>query len=184
MFEALFAAFSLIAVSEFGDRSQVAALLLGAKYHNQHKKVFAGAITAFAALFFIAVVLGNVVLAYIPENILRIFSSLAFIGMGLYIFLQKEEKVKIRKDKKPFLASFSLIALSEIGDKTQVAAIILASSFRDPVGTFAGAMIAETLLTGMAIFAGRLIARRIRMHWIKYVSGVVFVIFGLLTLMQ
>lgn len=53
MFEAFLAALSLVAVSEFGDRSQVAALLLGAKYRNHRRKVFLGEIAAFALLLFL-----------------------------------------------------------------------------------------------------------------------------------
>jgi len=185
MFEALLAALSLVAISEFGDRSQLAALLLGARYQSHHKKVFAGAILAFALLFLISVVVGSVMLSYIPENIVRAISSAAFIAMGLYVLLKREEeKVTMKKDKEPFLASFSLIALSEIGDKTQIAIIFLAASFHDPLGTFIGAMIAETAMAGMAIFAGKKIAERIKMHWIKYFSGVIFILLGFVSFLK
>ena len=105
--------------------------------------------------------------------------------MGLYVLLKREEeKVKTEKGKEPFLASFSLIALSETGDKTQIAIIFLAASFHDSLGTFIGAMIAETALTGMAIFAGKKIAGRIKMHWIKYLSGVIFILLGFVSFLK
>lgn len=185
MFEALLAAFSLVAISEFGDRSQLAALLLGAEYHSSHTKVFAGAVLAFSLLFLISIFIGSAIFLYVPQSALRIFSPVAFIGMGLFILLKKEEeKVKIKKDKEPFLAAFSLIALSEIGDKTQIAIIFLATNFHDTLGTFMGAMAAETLLTGMAIFAGKKISERIKMHWIKYLSGVIFILFGFISFLK
>jgi len=185
MFEALLAALSLVAISEFGDRSQLAALLLGARYQSHQRKVFSGAVLAFAVLFLISVVIGSALLFYVPENIVRVISSAAFIAMGLYVLLKREkERVKTGKDKEPFLASFSLIALSEIGDKTQIAIIFLAASFHDPLGTFIGAMIAEAALAGMAIFAGKKIAERIKMHWIKYLSGVIFILFGFVSFLK
>ncbi len=184
MFEAFLAAFSLVAISELGDRSQVAALLLGAKYHNNHKKVFLGAISAFALLFFISIVLSSLILTYLPAATVRIISAVAFLAMGALILTGKEEeKVRIKKDKEPFIASFTLIALSELGDKTQIAIIFLAAGFQDAAGTFAGAMLAASVLSGIAIFAGRLIAKRVKMHWIKYISGAIFILFGLASLL-
>ncbi len=184
MFEALFAAFMLVAVSEFGDRSQLAALLLGARYHKHHKSVFAGTVLAFAFLLIISISIGSLAISYFPESSVKIFSALAFIGMGLFILLKKEKEVKIKKDKEPFFAAFSLIALSEIGDKTQIAIIFLAASFQDAAGTFFGAITAMAFLSGTAIFAGKLIAKRIKMRWIKYVSGIIFILFGLLSFLR
>ncbi len=183
MFEAFLAAFSLVAISEFGDRSQLAALLLGAKYHRHHKKVFLGAISAFALLFFLSIVMSSLILTYLPAATVRILSAAAFVAMGAFILAGKEEeKVKIRNSKEPFVASFTLIALSELGDKTQIAIIFLAAGFQDAIGTFAGAMLAASVLSGMAIFAGRHIAKRVKMRWIKYLSGAIFILFGLASL--
>ncbi len=183
MFESFLAAFSLIAVSELGDRTQVSALMLGARYHKSHRSVFLGVMAGFALCFLIAVTLGSAVIAYFSLETVKIFSSVVFIGMGLFALLRKEnEKAEIKNKKAPFLASFSLITLSEFGDKTQIAAMLLSASLGDADGTFLGSMLAIAVLSGSAIFAGKQIAKRIRMHWIKYLSGAVFVMFGLVSL--
>ncbi len=179
MFEAFVAALSLIGVSEIGDRTQVASMLLGARYHKSHGHVFAGVMAGFAFCFLVAVTLGSAIIAYFSPGAVRTFSALIFVGMGVLTLLGKDdENVKVKDSKGPFLASFTLIAFSETGDKTQVAAMLLAASMRDPAGTFAGSMLAIALLSGAAIFAGKEAAKRISMKWVRHASGVLFILFG------
>ncbi len=179
MFEAFIAALSLIGISELGDRTQVAAMVLGARYHKSHAQVFAGVMAGFALCFLIAVTAGSIVLAYVSPATVKMLSAIVFVSMGAFILLRKDsEKVKVKDNKGPFIASFTLIVFSETGDKTQIAAMLLAASMIDPVGTFAGSMLAIAVLSGAAVFAGRLIAKRIRMEWIRYASGILFILFG------
>ncbi len=185
MLEGFIPAFVLVALSEFGDRSQVSVILLGARYKAQHKKVFLGAMLAFALLFFVSVVFGSVLIAFLPAGQLKLISAVAFVIMGLYMLLKREkEKVTVKKNKEPFLASFSLIALSEIGDKTQVAVVVLAAGMRDAAGVFLGALLAEAVLTFIGVFAGREISKKVKMDAVKKVSGIAFILFGMAAFLE
>ncbi len=84
-------------------------------------------------------------------------------------------------DLAPLISSFSIIALAEFGDKTQLAAITLSTRYK-PVYVFLSALLAVCLMDGISILAGIAIAAFIPISWLSLGSGIVFIIFGILTL--
>ena len=180
MFEGFIPAFLLIALSEFGDKSQLAAILLGARYRHHHRNVFLGTMTAFAVLMLAAILFGAALIALVPEETLKTIAAFAFVVIGVHTLVKREkENVALRSGEGPFINSFTLIALSELGDKTQLAVILLVARMHDSTGIFLGALAAEALLSFMAIFIGKEIARRTKMHAIRYAGGIIFVLFGI-----
>ena len=81
---------------------------------------------------------------------------------------------------KQFLAAFGLIFLAELGDKTQLAAIAMASETGKPWQVFLGAASALIVLTFVAVFLGAGLAKIVPTHIIQRVAGVLFVVFGVL----
>ncbi|MGB9659262.1 MAG: TMEM165/GDT1 family protein [Nitrososphaerales archaeon] len=84
-------------------------------------------------------------------------------------------------DLAPLISSFSIITLAEFGDKTQLAAIALSTRYK-PVYVFLSALLAVCLVDGISILAGIAIATFIPISWLSLGSGIVFIIFGILTL--
>jgi len=81
---------------------------------------------------------------------------------------------------KTFLSAFGLIFLAELGDKTQLAAIMMAADTKKPWQVFLGAALAMATLTFIGVFLGAGIARVVPEGIIKKVAGVLFVAFGVL----
>ncbi len=81
-----------------------------------------------------------------------------------------------------FAPSFGLVALSEIGDKTQLLAFTLATRFRKPIPILAGILVATLLNHGLSAWAGTWIAATIPPFWMAVSLGVLFLGFGLWTL--
>jgi len=182
MLEQFIAAFILIFLSEFGDRSQLAMILLASRYHKKYKMVFLGAISAFALLFLIAVIFGNFILEIIPVSLLKILSGIAFVIIGLFILIEKEnKKVKIKKGH-PFIVSFFLISLSEIGDKTQISAILLTARLGEASSIFLGAILAEALLIIFAIIFGKKLSEKVGIRTLKKVSAALFIAIGIVSI--
>ena len=182
MLEQFIAAFVLIFLSELGDKSQIAMILLASKYHKNQRMIFLGAISAFALLFLIAVIFGNFVLSIVPAYLLKILSSIAFILIGFYILIERQEKkIKVKKGH-PFIVSFFLISLSEIGDKTQISAILLTARLEDPLSIFLGAIAAETLLVIIALIFGKKLAEKISIKTLKKVSAALFIAIGIVSI--
>lgn len=81
---------------------------------------------------------------------------------------------------KTFIAAFGLIFLAELGDKTQLAAIIMASETGKPWQVFLGAALALAVVTFVAVFLGAGLAKVVPQGIIQKVAGVLFVAFGVL----
>jgi len=86
-------------------------------------------------------------------------------------------------DLAPLIASLSLFALMEFGDKTHIAVITLSMKHR-PVEIFIGALGAFALVDGASVLVGGFIANLVPKFWINVVSGGLFILFGVLTLLN
>ena len=83
---------------------------------------------------------------------------------------------------KIFLTSFGIMVLAEIGDKTQLAVISLAGRFRSPWIVFAGAALAMVVATAVGVAVGSFLPTVLGEKVVRYVSGGLFILFGLLIL--
>ncbi len=81
-------------------------------------------------------------------------------------------------DMTPLLTTFGLIAIAELGDKTQLTVIALSAGY-DRVKVFAGVILAFTLVTGLGVLVGETLLRIVNPAWIKIGAGLLFVGFGI-----
>jgi putative Ca2+/H+ antiporter (TMEM165/GDT1 family) len=82
------------------------------------------------------------------------------------------------------LIPFLIVGLAEIGDKTQLAVLILSTKTKKHAALLAGVMLAFILTDGLAILLGNFIADRVPMEYVRIGAGILFVIFGLTTLLS
>ncbi len=85
-------------------------------------------------------------------------------------------------DWKILIATFSTIFLAELGDKTQIAAIIMKSKTNKPLTVFIGSMIAFAVITIIGVAFGGVITKVIPIYFIKVLSAVAFITVGILIL--
>lgn len=83
---------------------------------------------------------------------------------------------------KIFLTSFGIMFIAELGDKTQLAVLSLAGRYRSPWTVFAGAALAMILATGLGVLVGSFLPALIGERTVRYVSGGLFILFGVLVL--
>ena len=81
----------------------------------------------------------------------------------------------------PLVASFVLVAVAELGDKTQIAVITLSSRFK-AFSVFSGAMLAFLLTTGIAVAIGDVLALVLPTFWIRVIAATIFLVFGVYTI--
>src|SRR3990172_9103929 len=138
----LLTTFSLIALAEFGDKTQLAVIALSARYDRV--KIFTGVILAFALVTGLGVLVGDVIYIFIPHDVIRILAGLLFVVFGVITLSSKEnfETDEATSIGNPLLSAFSMIALAEMGDKTQLSAITLEAKYDSPFFVFAGSVLA------------------------------------------
>jgi len=83
----------------------------------------------------------------------------------------------------PLLASFVLVAVAELGDKTQIAVITLSSRFK-AFSVFSGAMLAFLLTTGIAVAIGDALTLLLPLFWLRITAATIFLIFGFYTIIS
>ncbi|MGD9518179.1 MAG: TMEM165/GDT1 family protein [Armatimonadota bacterium] len=85
-------------------------------------------------------------------------------------------------DWKPFVSTFTLLLLAELGDKTQLAVISQAAKFRSPLLVFLGAGAALLAVSALGVVLGQVCATCLPRDLIRWVAGGAFILMGLLML--
>ena len=174
----IISAFLLILVAELGDKTQLSVISLSSSYKWQY--VFAGSMLAFLAVDGVSIAVGGPLLALVPLRYVQVVSGIVFILFGIIPLLRKEKSSEVRVKPRstiPLLASFSLIALMELGDKTQIITITLAGQ-SSPILVLIGMVSAFAVLTGLAVLIGAKLVSRLPMKWLKIGTSTLFIILG------
>ena len=179
----LISTFLLILVAELGDKTQLAVISLSCNYKVKH--VFLGAMLAFLAVDGVSAIIGGPLLALLPVRLVQAVSGVVFIFFGILPLLPRKEKAVEEKkpSKLPLFACFSLVALMELGDKTQLITITLAAE-NPPVMVLLGLTLAFALLTGVAVLVGAKLVSRLPMKWLKIGTSALFIILGSLSIIS
>ena len=179
MLKAFGSAFGLTFIAEIGDKTQIAILTLSARYG--FLPVFLGAALAFVILNGLAVTVGAVVARYVPESVVRYVSAGIFILFGLLSFRpEKAEKEDDEPSGRPFVTSLVAVALLEFGDKTQLSLMAMTSKFGYPILVFLGGTLALWITSLLGALIGKGLGKVIPFKYIRWLSGIVFIIFGIL----
>lgn len=180
--------FGLIFLAELGDKTQLTAMALALRY--PWKKIFAGIAAAFAVLNLAAVLVGKLLFLLIPIFWVNITSGLLFLYFG-YSTLRnapdsEEDEARPHAASSAARTAFIMIFMAELGDKTQLVTASQAArhsaTLTDMWMVFAGSTLALWSVSLVGIFAGRQLVRFIPLRWIHRAAGVMFLIFGCLTL--
>jgi putative Ca2+/H+ antiporter (TMEM165/GDT1 family) len=174
------AAFLLVFLAEMGDKTQFVAMTFATKY-NPYKVLFA-IFLGTVANFVIVIIVGQLLTEVVPLDVISLIASIAFIAFGIWTV--REEKVDEENIK---ISRFGVVAtvgvaffVAEIGDKTQLATLSLAVQYDSPVTVLVGAILAMLVADGIGIVIGVVFCRRIPRHKLKWLSAIIFVLFGLI----
>lgn len=173
--------FLLIALAEFGDKSQLVCMTLAARHRVW--PVALGAIASFALLNLLAVVFGAAAAAWLPAWAVTAAVAVLFAFFGINSLRHEADGDDEAVEEKPghgvFITSFLLIFLAEFGDKTQIAVAGLGST-NDATAVWLGATLALATTSLLGAYAGRRLINRVPMVWIHRISGVFFLLLAAL----
>ncbi len=178
--DAFLLSFAVIFIAELGDKSQLMAMTFATRYRFW---TVIGAITAATAVVHLfSVALGNVVGLALPTGPINIVAGLAFVFFGLWTLrgdkLTGDEASKAsRTTRSAFFAVAIAFFLAELGDKTMLATVTLATTegwFGTWVGSTFGMVAADALAIGVGVLLGKALPDKV----IKIGAAVLFFIFG------
>jgi putative Ca2+/H+ antiporter (TMEM165/GDT1 family) len=183
---ALVVSFGVIFVAELGDKSQLMALTFATRF--KPLPVLIGITVATAVVHLASVAIGYGLGAALPTEWISLVAGLAFLGFGAWTLrgdtLTEEEKRKAEKTSKSAIVAVSVaFFLAELGDKTMLATITLATQY-GWFGTWLGSTVGMVAADALAILVGRMLGRRLPEKTIKYGAAVLFAICGLWLILE
>ena len=177
--------FVVIFVAELGDKSQLMAMTLAARY--KPLPVLAGITAATAVVHAVSVGLGAAIGVALPTDVIAVLAGVAFLGFAVWTWrgdeLSDDEKTRGRSARSVFLAVTWLFLLAELGDKTMLATITLATR-EGLFGTWLGSTVGMVAADALAIGVGILLHRHLPERVIRIGAALSFVVFGVLLIAE
>lgn len=177
--DVIFQSFTLVALSEMGDKTQLLALILAVRFKSRIS-VLAGILVATLLNHGLAATLGGALMQMVSLEWRNWILSALFIGIGLWLLKPDQEDDSTQQvDRGAFLTTLITFFLAEIGDKTQLATVALAAKYQSPLQVTFGTTLGMLFSDGLAVFFGRPLQERIPLKWIRWISAVAFIVTGL-----
>jgi Ca2+/H+ antiporter, TMEM165/GDT1 family len=182
--EAFLVSMGVVALAEIGDKTQLLALVLAARFRAPIP-VIMGILVATLANHLAAGAVGTALAAYISPVIMRWAVALSFFGTALWMFIP--DKQRQGEGAASRFGAFGTTVLSfflaEIGDKTQIATVALAANYRNLLPVVCGTTLGMLLANVPVVLLGGAAATRIPLNLVHRIAAAAFVVLGILTLL-
>lgn len=177
--QALYVSAGTVALAEIGDKTQLLALLLAARFRRPWP-IIAGIFIATLLNHALAGWLGVLVAQWLTPNVLRWVVAASFIAIALWTLKpdKLDEEAKL-PGGNVFAATVIAFFLAEIGDKTQVATVLLATRFDTLWQVVAGTTLGMLLANVPVVAFGSRFAQRLPLRAARMVAALVFLALGL-----
>ncbi len=175
---------ALIFVAELGDKTQLVALTLATRF--QAGVVLAGVFVATLLVHAFSVVLGDLTSKVLPHQWIVLLSGLAFLAFGAWTLRGDRvhgEDGAVKKITSPFLIVSVTFFLAELGDKTMLGTVTLATQY-PPVQVWLGSTLGMVLSDALAIWVGQALGQRLPERAVRLGAAGIFFAVGLFYLVQ
>jgi len=182
--EALLVSTGVVALAEIGDKTQLLAFILAARF-KKPMPIIAGILVATLVNHGLAGALGVWITTVLTPEVLRWVLGASFLAMAVWTLIPDkidEDDTRVATRFGVFGATLITFFLAEMGDKTQIATVALAASYAAPLlvvlGTTLGMLIADV----PAVFVGNKLAAKIPMKLVHGLAAAIFALLGVATL--
>ena len=181
--EALLISTGIVALAEIGDKTQLLAFILAAKFRKPVPIIF-GILVATLANHSFAGAVGSWVTSVLNPETLRWILGISFIGMAIWTLIPDKFDENDAKFARFGVFGTTLIAffLAEMGDKTQVATVALAAQYHAFYYVVAGTTLGMMIANVPAVLLGDRIADRMPVRLVHTIAAVIFAGLGVATL--
>jgi len=182
--EAFFVSTTTVALAEIGDKTQLLSLFLAARFRAP-VAIICGILVATLLNHGLSAWLGVWIMEFISPQTGRLLIGISFIAVALWILIpDKEEDTSSNLNRYgAFVATVILFFLAEIGDKTQIATVILAAQYQQfflvTLGTTIGMMLANVPI----VIFGHQLMHKLPLNAARYTASLVFMSLGIITLL-
>lgn len=184
--EAFWISLAVIFVAELGDKSQLMAMTFATRFKTW--PVLLGITIATTVVHLVSVAVGGLIGDALPTTAIAVVAGLAFLGFAGWTLrgdeLTEDESRKAQRTTRNALIAVTVaFFLSELGDKTMLATITLATQ-HGWVGTWIGSTVGMVAADALAILVGRLLGKHLPEKIIRYGAAAAFAVFGVALLVE
>lgn len=176
MLESLFIPTFIVALAEIGDKTQLLALLLAARFRKPWP-IISGIVVATLANHFLAGAMGNWVAGFFSPATLSWVLAACFVAVALWTLipdkLDDDESSRLKR-YGPFLTTLIAFFLAEMGDKTQVATVMLAAQYPHFLLVVLGTTLGMLIANVPVVLAGNFAAERLPLTLIRRLAAAAF----------
>ena len=182
--ESLVVSTGAVALAEIGDKTQLLAFVLAARF-KRPVPIVLGILAATVMNHGLAGALGAWIATTVTPQILRWAMGLSFIAMALWTLIPDkidEPQAGVPRRLGVFAATLVAFFLAEMGDKTQIATVALAVHYADPMMVVTGTTLGMLIADVPAVFVGDRLASHVPMTWIRTAAAALFALLGIAAL--
>lgn len=178
--ESFFASLSTVAIAEIGDKTQLLSLLLTLKFRNK-LAIVAGILAATIVNHALSAAVGVWLAQFFQSSIGQSIIAVSFIALGAWLLIpDKDEESDGRFDRYgPFIATTVLFFIAEIGDKTQIATVLLGTQYQSLVWVTLGTTLGMLLANVPVVMYGEKLMQRIPFAAVHKLAAALFIAIGL-----
>jgi len=184
--EAFLISVMTVAVAEMGDRTQLLALMLAARFRKPWA-ILAGVLCSALLNNLLAALVGVRVARYLTPQMLNAMVGTSLVVMALWALQSEvvpEHAEKAGGRHGAFLTTLITFSIAELADKTQVAALALAAAYSNLLAVVAGTTVGIVLANVPAVFIGHAAAQRLPLKALHYASSLLFLVLGAVFLVR
>jgi putative Ca2+/H+ antiporter (TMEM165/GDT1 family) len=182
--ESLLVSTGVVALAEIGDKTQLLAFILAARF-KKPVPIVLGILTATLINHGLAGALGAWITSVVSPHIMRWALGLSFLAMAAWTLIPdkiEDEETQVAQRLGIFSATFVTFFLAEMGDKTQLATVALAAHYAAPIMVIAGTTLGMLIADVPAVFIGNNFAAKIPMRLVHGIAAAIFAAMGVFTL--
>ena len=184
--EAFLVSTGVVALAEIGDKTQLLALVLAARYRKPVPIVF-GILVATLLNHALAGSVGAVLARHVDPHVMRWILGASFLAMAIWMLIP--DKLEDEQQVKPprfgvFATTVFAFFLLEMGDKTQIATVALAAKYPQLALVVAGTTFGMMLANVPAVLLGDVAATKLPLRIVRAVCAAVFAVIGVLVLLD
>ena len=181
--EAFLISTGIVALAEIGDKTQLLAFILAAKFRKP-VPIIIGILVATIANHAFAGALGSWITSVVAPETMRWVLGISFIAMAIWTLIPDKFEEDDAKLARYGVFGTTLIAffLAEMGDKTQVATVALAAQYQSLIAVVAGTTFGMMIANVPAVIMGDRIANKIPIRVVHAIAAAIFAVLGVMTL--
>ena len=182
--EAFLVSTGIVALAEMGDKTQLLSLVLAARFRKPWPIVL-GILVATLANHGLAGAVGSWVTTMMGPDVLRWVLGASFIAMAVWMLIPDkldDEDGDSAPRMGVFLTTVGAFFLAEMGDKTQIATVMLAAQYNAWLAVVAGTTLGMMLANAPVVWLGDAITKRVPLRLVHLISAGIFAVLGVIAL--